>query len=106
MDEQEVRLIDANKFASICINQAEHALENGRQEIYATMMYVAKDLLENQPTIDPDSMRSNGKWILRHVGVGHYWECSACHKNPCIYVTNNTRYCPNCGAKMDGEENG
>ena len=44
-------------------------------------------------------------WILKHVGVGHYWECSACRTNPCIYVTENTKFCPNCGARMDGEEN-
>lgn len=44
----------------------------------------------------------HGEWILRHVGVGHYWECSVCHTNPCIYVTKSTRFCPNCGAKMDG----
>ena len=59
---KEVILIDANKLYAVCVNQAEHALENGRQEIYATMMYVAKDLLENQPTIDPESMRPHGKW--------------------------------------------
>lgn len=43
----------------------------------------------------------HGKWLLKHIGAGHYWECSACHENPCIYVTNNTKFCPNCGAKMD-----
>ena len=46
----------------------------------------------------------HGEWLLRHEGYGHYWECSSCHKNPCIYVTKDTRYCPNCGAKMDGGE--
>lgn len=45
----------------------------------------------------------HGEWLLRHEGHGHYWECSSCHKNPCIYVTKDTRYCPNCGAKMDKE---
>lgn len=44
----------------------------------------------------------HGDWLLRHIGVGHYWECSACHTNPCIYVTEHTKFCPNCGAKMDG----
>ena len=43
----------------------------------------------------------HGEWLLRREGVGHYWECSVCHKNPCIYVTKDTKYCPNCGAEMD-----
>ena len=43
----------------------------------------------------------HGEWLLRREGVGHYWECSVCHKSPCIYVTKDTKYCPNCGAKMD-----
>lgn len=45
----------------------------------------------------------HGTWFLRHIGHGHYWECSVCHATP-IYVTNNTNYCPNCGAKMDMEQ--
>ena len=44
----------------------------------------------------------HGQWILRHIGAGHYWECSVCHTNPCIYVTEHTKFCPNCGARMDG----
>lgn len=44
----------------------------------------------------------HGTWLLRHIGHGHYWECSICHATP-IYVTNNTNYCPNCGAKMDDD---
>lgn len=44
----------------------------------------------------------HGTWLLRYIGHGHYWECSVCHATP-IYVTNNTNYCPNCGAKMDEE---
>lgn len=44
-----------------------------------------------------------GQWELKHIGAGHYWECSVCHTNPCIYVTENTHFCPNCGADMRGE---
>lgn len=43
----------------------------------------------------------HGEWLLRHEGCGHYWECSVCHTNPCIYVTEHTKFCPNCGAKCD-----
>lgn len=45
----------------------------------------------------------HGQWLLRHEGYGHYWECSVCRKNPCIYVTKDTNYCPNCGARMDAD---
>lgn len=44
----------------------------------------------------------HGTWLLRHIGHGHYWECSICHATP-TYVTNNTNYCQNCGAKMDAK---
>lgn len=47
----------------------------------------------------------HGEWLLKHIGAGHYWECSICHTNPCIYVTQHTKFCPNCGAKMDGGVN-
>lgn len=63
---------------------------------------VPVEAIKTAPTIDAEPVR-HGEWLLRHVGHGHYWECSACHTNPCIYVTSNTKFCPNCGAKMDLE---
>ena len=62
-----------------------------------------KHLVADFPTADVAPV-VHGKWELRHEGYGHYWECSVCHTNPCIYVTRNTKFCPNCGAKMDLEE--
>lgn len=46
----------------------------------------------------------HGKWIW-DSGYG-YWECTNCNKY--VDKTNDltrgkTKYCPNCGAKMDGE---
>lgn len=61
-----------------------------------------REVIAGVPAADVEPVR-HGRWVLRHVGVGHYWECSACHKNPCIYVTKDTKFCPNCGAKMDLE---
>lgn len=51
------------------------------------------DAIESVPVV-------HGEWILRHIGVGHMWECSVCHKRPDIYVKNDTNFCPNCGADM------
>jgi hypothetical protein len=60
-----------------------------------------REIIESVPAADVVPV-VHGEWLLRHEGHGHYWECSVCHKNPCIYVTKDTNYCPNCGAKMDG----
>ena len=34
-----------------------------------------------------------------------YGTCSAC-KRRIVFVTNQTNFCPNCGARMDGEADG
>lgn len=59
----------------------------------------------NEPDADVAPV-VHGEWLLRHIGAGHYWECSVCHTNPCIYVTEHTKFCPNCGARMDGDSDG
>lgn len=59
--------------------------------------------LRKLPAADVAPVRY-GEWLLRHEGHGHYWKCSVCHTNPCIYVTKDTKFCPNCGARMDGAE--
>lgn len=47
----------------------------------------------------------HGRWI-KHEG---YTECSECghwYDSPeSEYTGDRSNYCPNCGAKMDGEEN-
>ena len=71
-------------------------------------METVEDLMNrinNAPTIEARPV-VRGEWLLRHEGHGHYWECSACHTNPCIYVTKDTNFCPNCGAEMRGDEDG
>lgn len=62
-----------------------------------------EDIMSDIPAADVAPV-VHGRWLLRHEGAGHYWECSACQENPCIYVTKNTKFCPNCGAKMDLED--
>lgn len=59
--------------------------------------------LQMTPTADVQEVR-HGKWQLQPVGIGYCWECSVCHMNPRFYSMENTKYCPNCGAKMGGDE--
>lgn len=61
----------------------------------------------NAPTADVVEVR-HGEWIEKDDGWdGVLYTCSVCH---CDWITidgtpfeNNMRYCPECGAKMDGE---
>lgn len=59
--------------------------------------------LQMTPTADVQEVR-HGKWQLQPVDIGYCWECSVCHMNPRFYSMENTKYCPNCGAKMGGDE--
>jgi len=64
--------------------------------------------LENQKT---------GHWILTDVEGNRVWNCncSECGKDPQDYIGGSEnwwliknklpKYCPNCGAKMEGENN-
>lgn len=48
------------------------------------------------PTLDVEPVR-HGRWIIS--SDGYYPYCSECKEEP--KGGNMTKYCPNCGAKMD-----
>lgn len=76
------------------------------------MLYEIQDVIESLPSVEPE--RKTGKWI-KATGMmppeyhGHY-ECSECG----TWAGRNwlrpwkgvmlTRFCPGCGAKMEGIE--
>lgn len=45
--------------------------------------------------------RPSGEWIGERVGHGPGYTCSLCDYG--VQPWNNTNFCPNCGAKMKGE---
>ena len=64
-----------------------------------------REIIDNAPTIDAVSV-VHGEWIDRGMRVPSSWvkKCSLCG-----YETDTWRwcnFCPNCGAKMDGERKG
>lgn len=83
-----MRLIDADE------------IQKNMPNTHTPTWVAVKAILASMPTVDAVPV-VHAEWLLRHIGHGHYWECSHCHQNPCIYVTENTKFCPNCGAKMD-----
>lgn len=63
---------------------------------------VYKDVIDEIPTADVQEVK-HGKWILKHIGAGHYWGCSICSSS-LICLSEGMNYCPYCGAKMDLED--
>ena len=56
-------------------------------------------IVDIQPTVEAEPIK-HGRWIFeRNVRM---WFCSECH----LYGVADMNYCPNCGARMDGGENG
>ena len=44
----------------------------------------------------------HGRWMRARKPITANMECSVCHKE---YLLSDHNYCPNCGAKMDGDWN-
>ena len=57
-------------------------------------------ILNQFPGADVAPVR-HGRWIASH---DEFCACSIC-KYPVYLMWDQTNYCPNCGAKMDGELN-
>ena len=70
---------------------------------YTDAMDRVDDWIDEQPTVDPESLRPHGRWIpFKSVAAGDIWYCSACG----VGYDRRPGFCPNpnCGAKMDEEE--
>lgn len=60
--------------------------------------YVDAEQIANAPTIDPVK---HGKWLRTPT----WWAyCSVCGMEPPNESNETTDYCPNCGTKMDMDE--
>lgn len=61
----------------------------------------AAEIIDRQPTIDPESMRSRAHWVHKQTklpgGVLPVEECSLCG----CQAWQKTNFCPCCGAKME-----
>lgn len=68
----------------------------------ADTFYDAAAEAENFPAADVKPVR-HGRWINKKGGFWEVAQCSVCG-SPCITAGIPPRYCPNCGAKMDLED--
>lgn len=88
------RYIDADRFIDYL---GFENTEEAREEIYGEIVTLSD--FDNQPTADVKKVK-HGKWLDEgdeHLGIGFI--CSSCGKEQTD--TEDFRYCPWCGAKMD-----
>lgn len=62
---------------------------------------VIRKYFEELPAVDAAPV-VYGRWVYEH-GDPVMMPCSVCGYR--VFRYNNTRYCPNCGARMDGDDN-
>jgi len=67
----------------------------------------AHEWVDKQPSADVQPVR-HGHWIHDGLDIPHgvdWMRCSECGKRDKYCPATMTNYCPNCGAKMEGETN-
>ena len=99
---REKRLIDVNKvIASMqkCLDEAPDKKDTVAYFAFESIITA----LKQEPTVDAVEV-VHGRWILTHGEDGLYYDCSIC--GHCAGRGRKSNYCPNCGAKMDGDGNG
>ena len=90
-----MRLIDAD---ALGIGKAKRdVFEN---PAYADGWNSAIEIIDHAPTIDPEELRPKGRWIH---DINNLYGCSECLERETMPHKKLKNYCPNCGAKMDGE---
>ena len=105
----EKRLIDANALIAYFKEQCEIASKDSEIESLYTLaaLKCCIDYFEHFPTVDAVEV-VHGRWEgVDHDGSWRVDRCSVCHRRM-HYVDYDQpyQYCPNCGAKMDGDGNG
>ena len=103
------RLIDADALIADCQLAQKQADRHGREFSNAfysgggdisTEWWCVEDMIENAPTIEE---RKSGEWInvTNDESLDEEYECSVCGYE--LFYSYPTKFCPNCGAKMESE---
>lgn len=95
-----MRLIDADAL----IAEAKEMMDEN--ELMDGVPTIIEDYCDAQPTVDDVPVR-HGKWIRlgqKHDG-GYLWiRCSVCGYEDIDSPVCMTKYCPDCGARMDADD--
>ena len=105
-----MRLIDADKFEAYSADGTD--FEGEEFFAYLSGMQRVLEDIDAAPTIDPESLLPRGTWEGTADGyadgelVYDTWTCSECgYTVETDDPDDLTKFCPNCGAKMEGGHN-
>lgn len=98
----DMRLIDANALLRKTMKVETSIEVDGRKRTFSfDKIVVPADEIEKAPTIEAEPVM-HGRWVYG-VTLNHEWrKCSVCLVSQDIFGC--FTYCPNCGAKMDGQD--
>ena len=100
-----MRLIDADALVENIKSEIDDDKEiypdDKTSIIFRAGMKTVIRIVKNQDTFDPVK---HGHWIFAEDMVS-YIKCSECGDDICWVNTKRPKYCPNCGARMDGNTN-
>ena len=98
----EKRLIDANALIRrICDERDAVKIEHACDVGYHNGLNMGASMTINAPTVDAVEV-VRGRWI-EIPSMAPEYECSKCGQSYEWWEPSEAHYCPNCGAKMDGE---
>ena len=105
------KFIDRDKALSFPLANGKYDHEHANEHfIYGLETY--KEWLEQLPTLSPDDVRGVGEWTPVETELG--FACSVCgkyldeyvHGGEWVSLKKTPNYCPSCGARMKGAEDG
>lgn len=93
------RLIDADELLKH-FNTYDCAFDGGEFQAYRNCMMYVRDLVNDAPTVDPESLRPTAEWIeAPYEGADGSWEaCSRCAWES-RWAASQYKYCPHCSAR-------
>ena len=81
-------------------------------KIGLTVTSAIHEIIDRQPTIDPESLRPTAHWVKDgdaenpYRGSGTKYHCSACGRRAGYKQRWLYKFCPCCGTKMEDESDG
>ena len=103
----EVRLIDANALKALFDERYDDAFMQmhtrpniAHWEGYSIGVNWGRNTIADSPTVDAVEV-VHGRWV-NYCNDLMWQECSACGYRIQYFYSKDCKYCPNCGARMDG----